>query len=515
MPANPYETIVWEQPALEQYDGWLNLDATFRSRLLALFAASGGQLGFGEGYRTAEQQAAGAEAKPGIVAPQGKSWHEVGMAVDLTGPAVTNGWLEENAERFGLKTFANVNNEPWHVQPIEIPNARPQGAPAPSLSGSVSGGESVSSTGPMELPPDAQIYNIAGTYEVWAVFDVGGGVRIGYEVDTSQGAVDWKSSPTSTVDRGQWDQMGVVNAGSSAELSTFQTGPFSTYREFWDAIIDQVMGPYNPARNDPEVMRVVAEFASRPDMGEVELASKLQRTNWYRTRTEEQLEWNGLQPAEQEKRTEEAAARAADTWFQFTGERIDPSDPRIANYAVKLASGEMGWGAFSQLVKGRALDNPESPWARDVRAEQEAQRQRPIDIENTAQNIRDTLSRWGLQWTAGEIERWAKGIVEKRYSDEDLMQTVKTAASTLYPWKDPEQETIQAAQPWLSTYERLMERSGTLQTREVQRALTQGTPVYEFEQDLRRTDEWALGTRNGRDELVSIASEVGRRMGFE
>jgi len=54
-------------------------------------------------------------------APPGKSMHELGLAADLEGDL---GWLVSNASRFGLKTFANENKEPWHVQPLEYPSDR-------------------------------------------------------------------------------------------------------------------------------------------------------------------------------------------------------------------------------------------------------------------------------------------------------------------------------------------------------------------------------------------------------
>lgn len=54
-------------------------------------------------------------------APPGRSMHEIGLAADLVGDL---DWVQANAERFGLKTFASVNGEPWHVQPAELPNSR-------------------------------------------------------------------------------------------------------------------------------------------------------------------------------------------------------------------------------------------------------------------------------------------------------------------------------------------------------------------------------------------------------
>ena len=58
-------------------------------------------------------------------APPGMSMHELGLAADMHLPTKEDeAWLVQNAARFGLKTFADVINEPWHVQPAELPNSR-------------------------------------------------------------------------------------------------------------------------------------------------------------------------------------------------------------------------------------------------------------------------------------------------------------------------------------------------------------------------------------------------------
>lgn len=56
-------------------------------------------------------------------APPGMSMHEIGLAVDLA-PATEFDWIKQNAAKYGLRSFFDVNNEPWHVQPAELPASR-------------------------------------------------------------------------------------------------------------------------------------------------------------------------------------------------------------------------------------------------------------------------------------------------------------------------------------------------------------------------------------------------------
>jgi len=122
----------------------------FRDRLLRMMRANP-NVGIGGGYRSPQSQeqmfrsryqpttektdifwdgkywkhVSGAPA-----APPGRSMHEIGLAVDMVGDLE---WMNANAGQFGLKHFAGVNNEPWHVQPSDLPNSRAkyegQGAP--------------------------------------------------------------------------------------------------------------------------------------------------------------------------------------------------------------------------------------------------------------------------------------------------------------------------------------------------------------------------------------------------
>jgi hypothetical protein len=372
----------------------------------------------------------------------------------------------------------------------------------------------VGAGGPVSLPSDAKL--VGNSFGIFAVFSIGG-VNVFYSVPWDQpGRVQFDPARVERISDAEWNQRypssTTVNAGEADELGTVAAS-FGTFSGYWNSILDQVMGFNNPARNDPEVLKVIAELAGRPDMTEAELQNRLQATQWFQKRTQDELEYNSLSDAEKAKRLADAEARMIQTIFQYAGITVDKSDPRVKNYAEQVASGKLGFGAYTEIVKTSAAENPESPWARQQRDEQETQRQRPIDIENTAQRIREQAERWGLQWSPQTIMKWAKDMVEKKLSDEDLTSAFREQAAVLYPWKSPEMETATAAAPWLETYRRVMESQGSLFEPEIQKALTAGQGVWEFEQELKKSPGW-LQTKNGQDSIYSTISEMGSRMGF-
>jgi hypothetical protein len=121
------------------------LHATMQARTRELIEASDGKVGLGVGFRSETDQRAmflsryvvdphgpvqfegqrwrKARESDATAAPPGRSMHEIGLAVDLAGD---HAWVVANSSRFALKHFAWVNDEPWHVQPFELPNSRRQ-----------------------------------------------------------------------------------------------------------------------------------------------------------------------------------------------------------------------------------------------------------------------------------------------------------------------------------------------------------------------------------------------------
>jgi peptidoglycan hydrolase-like protein with peptidoglycan-binding domain len=148
-----YSGAAYTLAQLQRWRHFERLDDEFARRILALMDASiaaGTPVGIGSSIRTTEGQtrlflsrhhpvASGGcctwdgrrwALNKGVAhaAPPGRSYHEDSvlpsgkcLAADLIG---SMRFVGANAQRFGLREFSKVNNEPWHVQPWEIPSAR-------------------------------------------------------------------------------------------------------------------------------------------------------------------------------------------------------------------------------------------------------------------------------------------------------------------------------------------------------------------------------------------------------
>lgn len=109
----------------------IKLNGEFWRRSIALFefaAQRGIPLGVGTGWRVQPDPPPAGFAKPGNSNHEGfpaDGQNGGAVAID-TVPAPSWPWMENNCAAFGLRTFKNVNDEPWHIQPVDIPASRSQ-----------------------------------------------------------------------------------------------------------------------------------------------------------------------------------------------------------------------------------------------------------------------------------------------------------------------------------------------------------------------------------------------------
>lgn len=143
---------------LQAWDQWQHLDPEYQRRALWLLDASianGTPVGIGGIWRSDATQLYGAlsrhveVASGGCCSYNGKRYAKKPGVAHMTFPPFSYHltttpaghclaidwmgnlkWLAANVSKVGLKTFADVNNEPWHCQPVSIPNGKAQYNPA-------------------------------------------------------------------------------------------------------------------------------------------------------------------------------------------------------------------------------------------------------------------------------------------------------------------------------------------------------------------------------------------------
>jgi hypothetical protein len=370
----------------------------------------------------------------------------------------------------------------------------------------------------VKIPAGAKVYTHAGSTVV--MYTPAPGVTISFDATAAsrEGRLDLNGMTPVEVDDGTWggplsDPNTVTNGGSIDKMGPVGN-TYSSFQEFWDSAIMAHMGQNNPARSDPGVLKVLAKLVGRPDMGDAELQGLLQQTDWYQHHTQGQLAWNDLSGSEQSLRRADMADKMAQTYMQYLGTPVDVNDPRITNYLDKVASGQMGYGEFTEAVKTLASSDQNSAYSRQVQQQQDARGQRTSDISNKAQQIRDIYHQWGVPLSTQSSLDFAAKVIGNTMSDGDVLQQVQAQAKVLYPWKDPLLDTTTAAAPWLETYKRVMEKPTDLYNPQVQAALVAGQPVFDFEKQLKMSDAW-FGTQNGQQTMEDQLGAIGRRMGYE
>ena len=102
---------------------YLNIE--FWRRTIAMMedaARAGVPLGPGTGWRVQPNPPPPGFAKPGNSNHEG-FMSRGAVAIDMV-PETSWNWMQANCARYGLRTFRDVNSEPWHQQPSDIPAGR-------------------------------------------------------------------------------------------------------------------------------------------------------------------------------------------------------------------------------------------------------------------------------------------------------------------------------------------------------------------------------------------------------
>ena len=128
--------LTWDQMMVKNNVKNLHPELLRRFKALIEYAATQGvPLGVGDGWRVQPDP-----PPPGFAQP-GNSWHE-SCPVSPTTPSALAidtvldsswAWMENNVAAFGLRSFRDVNDEPWHIQPVEIPKSRSYATVLPPL----------------------------------------------------------------------------------------------------------------------------------------------------------------------------------------------------------------------------------------------------------------------------------------------------------------------------------------------------------------------------------------------
>lgn len=198
----------------------------------------------------------------------------------------------------------------------------------------------------------------------------------------------------------------------------------------------------------------------------------------------------------------------------LSGGRQDwQQDPQIRALLTKRALGLIDDATLEVNLKGtdfwKTHTTRQNDWANISPADQ----QQRIQQEQMA--LQRLYGAWGVP--AGDLTGVATEVASGVKTEEQVLATLQQQATVLYPWMadfaKQGTDTKTAAQPWLSTYSTVMEKPADLMNRDIQKALTSGTPVYQFETDLKKKPEW-LDTKNAVSELTSAATNVASHMGM-
>lgn len=392
------------------------------------------------------------------------------------------------------------------------------------------GGSNVTG-GPVSMPTGGEVYDVAGEkFMMYTIKGLNGvSTKIFFKLDPN---AQYQGTPQS-VTAAQWASIhtGAQNGGASEAFRGSEPG--RSFDDYMTQVLME-MGIYGTdALADKGVLDVIAMWMARPDMSETEFQSRLAQTEWYSTRTDKQRAWNDKSTAQQELEISDAAGQLVGVWFTYTGEDLDLSEfdldgdgrvsaselkkgnPELYNRAMSIASGTATQTmVVNEWIKPYAKQNPESPWSRTLRNEEQQQGEHGRKVADEAGKVMELYRQYGFEISVDEAKKIGEDLVMNRTSFTDVELGLDEQAMVLYPSKPKGVTVMSWAQPYRQTYQSVLELGEpALTDATLSNALSQGMSLGEFRKQLKHDDRWQ-DTKNAKDEVFGVLSGLGNQMGF-
>ena len=265
---------------------------------------------------------------------------------------------------------------------------------------------------------------------------------------------------------------------------------------------------------DPELSQLI-QNAVNGQWDTQKFQAAFMNTNWYRTRTASQREWEDMRirdPQElQRKITEKMAIvrdKAGQLGLGWTEDYINEVSQMFLHWGLSDKEQTDFYASRIDYTPGKMGGTPAA-----------------VEMQ-----VNKAAGDYGLKLTNSQVSQYVSGIMHESYTEDNIKSFMKDMAKSKYAgmagFLDQGMTVRQVAAPYVSSYSNLLEVNGDtvdLNDNIIQQAL-QGTPaapgqppqmksVYQFERDVRRDPRW-LRTKNARDSIVSAGQGVLKDMGL-
>ncbi len=364
------------------------------------------------------------------------------------------------------------------------------------------------------IPRNAKLVKIGNTYRV--IWDLGGGLGFAwYDINATQlKNIYDTATPNAHItlsNMGQFTgRFGNNYWGNIAEVELKAESP-------WEDLKTRIFQQFGfvPGLDDPEVRRLMVQGYFE-GWNQNQFVVEYANTEYYQTTTNTQRAWFGLSEAEKSSRIGAKAAELTAEYFNLYGSVIDQNDPGIQDAALKISSGQITLAQWRYETRLAAEGEPESPAARRVREEEEAQLEEGNQIENLTAFAEDEWRQWvgPVDMPAEFGRRWGNDLASGESSQADLESYLKEIATGRWQFKPPNLTWSD----WSSTYKSQIRNTlelGSLSDSDslLQSILSQDLTGIDLDQMIRADDRFK-STQTMFGELSSLADNLGRSFGF-